>query len=282
MTDTAQYQCPTCGVDAACNCGVAPVPVGDRVAAFDKATPGQSTRTAGKALGISHEAVRKARNSGVNELTPDPDAKVIGADGKPYPATRPRAATIDQDSDDDNHIASPAPSDDNDDIASPAKIEENFLFALERISENARAFNKILKASALDREGAARINIAVERMMKKWRLFQSTLGKKIAPGSAPAIPPRVVIAPTEERDLKERAKRLGYKTRRCGTQYNLVRDGEDGAGFGGSIEGVTWWLDVIENKTPLQVSTACGIPLYQINGEGEATPALTTSSLNRG
>jgi hypothetical protein len=69
----------------------------------------------------------------------------------------------------------------------------------------------------------------------------------------------------QQRDLKERAARLGYKLRRRGTEYNLVD--YYGAGFGGAIESVIYWLDVIENKTPVQVSTACGMPLYEINGD---------------
>jgi hypothetical protein len=29
------------------------------------------------------------------------------------------------------------------------------------------------------------------------------------------------------------------------------------------------WLDVIEHKIPLQISTACGVPLFKINADDE-------------
>jgi hypothetical protein len=68
----------------------------------------------------------------------------------------------------------------------------------------------------------------------------------------------------EERDLKERAKRLGYKLKRRGQEYRLISD--DGAEYGGgSIEAMVWWLNVIEHKLPVQISTACGVPLFKIN-----------------
>lgn len=66
-----------------------------------------------------------------------------------------------------------------------------------------------------------------------------------------------------ERELKERAKRLGYKLKRRGTEYSLVDD--EGAGPSGTIEGIARWLDVIEHKLAVQFSTACGMPLFKIN-----------------
>jgi hypothetical protein len=65
-----------------------------------------------------------------------------------------------------------------------------------------------------------------------------------------------------ERELKERAKRLGYKLKRRGTEYSLVDD--EGAGPSGTIEGIARWLDVIEHKLAVQFSTACGMPLWKI------------------
>lgn len=65
-----------------------------------------------------------------------------------------------------------------DEIAAPEQIEDNILYAIQRINENARAFSKILRASALDREAVERINTAVDRMIQKWRSIQSTLEKK--------------------------------------------------------------------------------------------------------
>jgi hypothetical protein len=71
----------------------------------------------------------------------------------------------------------------------------------------------------------------------------------------------------QERDLKERARRLGYKLKRRGKDYSLI--GDDGAVCGShSIESMNWQLDVIEYKIPLQISTACGVPLFKINDDG--------------
>jgi hypothetical protein len=68
----------------------------------------------------------------------------------------------------------------------------------------------------------------------------------------------------QEIDMRERAARQGYKLRRRGTEYHFTD--EDGTGFGcGDIDGAIWWLDVIENKTPVQISTPCGLPMFKIN-----------------
>jgi ParB-like chromosome segregation protein Spo0J len=69
-------------------------------------------------------------------------------------------------------------SGDDGDIAPPEQIAENISYIIKRIDENARAVGKILKASALDREAVARINTAIDGMIKKWRSIQSTLEKK--------------------------------------------------------------------------------------------------------
>ena len=39
-------------------------------------------------LGVSEATVRRARREGSDNSEPDPDAKVIGKDGKSYPARR--------------------------------------------------------------------------------------------------------------------------------------------------------------------------------------------------
>lgn len=82
--------CFDCGAEtnAICNCGVAYVPKAvERVAAYDQANPGQSTRQAAADLGISKSEVSRARQSPVPSGTPD--TTVIGRDGKSYPATQP-------------------------------------------------------------------------------------------------------------------------------------------------------------------------------------------------
>jgi hypothetical protein len=76
---------------------------------------------------------------------------------------------------------------DDDEMAAPAQIEDNVLYAIQRINENARVFSTILKASALNREAAGRINTALERMIQKWRSIQSTLEKKGARSVAPRV-----------------------------------------------------------------------------------------------
>ena len=65
-----------------------------------------------------------------------------------------------------------------DEIAAPEVIEDNLLYGIARASENAKAYNKIAKASALDREAAERISTAIERMIQKWRSVQLALAKK--------------------------------------------------------------------------------------------------------
>jgi hypothetical protein len=78
--------------------------------------------------------------------------------------------------------------------------------------------------------------------------------------------------------IRERAKRLGFKLSRRGQEYNLT--GPDGTGIGGmSLDGVNSWLDVIEHKLPVQISSPCGTPLFRINDKaaeadhgGEAAP----------
>jgi hypothetical protein len=70
---------PACGVDAGCNCGAAVVSKSQRIADYDAANPGKSTRQLAEALGdVSHVAVHHARkNSGVKDLTPEDDRPTI-------------------------------------------------------------------------------------------------------------------------------------------------------------------------------------------------------------
>jgi hypothetical protein len=79
--------CWDCGseTNATCTCGVAYLPkAAERVAEYDKANPGQSTRQAAADLGISNKTVSQARQQApVTEVTP---ATVTGRDGKTYPA----------------------------------------------------------------------------------------------------------------------------------------------------------------------------------------------------
>jgi hypothetical protein len=93
----ARLQCTKCGAEAnaTCNCGEAYLPAAMRVAEYDKANPGKSTREAAADLGISNKTVSKAR--GVTGVTPE---TVTGRDGKTYKAKRePYQAAPDYDDD---------------------------------------------------------------------------------------------------------------------------------------------------------------------------------------
>jgi hypothetical protein len=81
----ARYECPKCGNN--CQCGVPYVPKTVRVAEYDKANPGKSTRQAAAELGLSKSEVGRARSSRVPDGTPD---TITGRDGKNYPAAKPR------------------------------------------------------------------------------------------------------------------------------------------------------------------------------------------------
>ena len=62
------------------------VPVHQRVAEYDKANPGQSTRQAAGDLGVSQSEVQRSRQSREPSGSPE---MVTGKDGKQYPARRP-------------------------------------------------------------------------------------------------------------------------------------------------------------------------------------------------
>jgi hypothetical protein len=85
--------CEGCGseTDATCSCGKPYVPAAARVAEYDAANPGKSTRDAAADLGVSNATVSRAR--GVTCVTPQ---AVTGHDGKTYPAARAekKAASI--------------------------------------------------------------------------------------------------------------------------------------------------------------------------------------------
>jgi hypothetical protein len=90
---------------------------------------------------------------------------------------------------DDDAAAADTPDNSESEFAPPEQIEENVLFAIARVADNARAVRKILKAPALDREAFTRINTAIDEMIKKWRSIQSTLEgapRKLAPAALAA------------------------------------------------------------------------------------------------
>lgn len=77
--------CSACGAhgEGTCACGAPYVLAKQRVAEYDKTTPGRSTRQAAADLGVSNKTVSKAR-ARVTPVTP----QVTGRDGKKYPAKR--------------------------------------------------------------------------------------------------------------------------------------------------------------------------------------------------
>jgi hypothetical protein len=75
----ARKPCSASGVDAGCNCGAAVVSKSQRIAKYDKANPGKSTRQVAEKLGdVSHMAVNRARQtSGATSVTPEDDRPTI-------------------------------------------------------------------------------------------------------------------------------------------------------------------------------------------------------------
>jgi len=72
--------CSACGagVDAACGCGAAYVPAGERAAKAVKDNPGKSDRAIAAELGVSNKTVSRARAT----VSCDTVAKRTGRDGK--------------------------------------------------------------------------------------------------------------------------------------------------------------------------------------------------------
>lgn len=112
------------------------------------------------------------------------------------------------------------------------------------------------------------------------------------PQPEPEKPTRMDRSPSilDFKEIKERAFRLGYQmTRRRGAggsySYNLTQiDDDSGVGFGASnLKAVNEWLDVYEYKIPVQISSACGTPMFQINADAPMPPdELIPEFLKRG
>lgn len=79
----ANFICPKCGVDAACDCGVAPI---ERAKAAVIANPQMSNRAIAAEIGVHYVTVHRARGkAGVSPATTD---KRIGRDGRAYKPTK--------------------------------------------------------------------------------------------------------------------------------------------------------------------------------------------------
>lgn len=127
-------------------------------------------------LGCNEKRIRKLREWAEDGFVDLPNSRYKRNSS---PATNATLETNDNsESDAVEHDEDGVVIDGESDIVSPDQVEDNILYALQRINENARAFSKILRASALDREAVERINTAVDRMIHKWRSIQSTLEKK--------------------------------------------------------------------------------------------------------
>jgi hypothetical protein len=96
---TLPYECQNCGAAAraACNCGVAYVPAGERAAAAVAANPEKSDRAIAEEIGTSHTTVQNARKATGNLL---PVEKRTGRDGKKrkQPARKSKRASADLES----------------------------------------------------------------------------------------------------------------------------------------------------------------------------------------
>jgi hypothetical protein len=178
----ARLQCTECGAEAnaSCNCGKPYVPAAIRVAEYDKATPGKSTRAAAADLGVSNFTVSKARQSGVSHLTPE---TVVGLDGKTYKAksNAPKAIAA---APAPKTIAEPPPVTESvpdvieeEEIADAAQIEDNIIHCMERVNHHVPMFKKHIKLSAFDREAKERISAAIDSTIQKLRSVQSVLAK---------------------------------------------------------------------------------------------------------
>jgi hypothetical protein len=64
------------------------------------------------------------------------------------------------------------------DMVCPEVLTDDILFSIERINHNVRAWKKLTKLAALDRQTAERIDFAIKGMIHKWRLLQLTLARK--------------------------------------------------------------------------------------------------------
>lgn len=110
MTTTAhakpeKLRCSDCGQTAACDCGAEYIPASVYARLALERNPGKSTRALAAATGVGKSTVDRLR--GVPNGTPDDpddpdgpdgpdgdgDAKVIGIDGKSYPARRKRTSS---------------------------------------------------------------------------------------------------------------------------------------------------------------------------------------------
>jgi hypothetical protein len=73
-------------------------------------------------------------------------------------------------------------------------------------------------------------------------------------------------ATPEELDLKKRVARHNCKLRRRGDLYTLIPSDGEGS-VEGSFENIESWIrTVLEDRREIHITTACGMPLYTING----------------
>jgi len=79
--EAIRYYCPKCGVDAACDCGVAPIA---RAETYAAANPTASVREIAAATGAGRGTAHRAKAAVVPSGT-----ITLGLGGKPYPAFRP-------------------------------------------------------------------------------------------------------------------------------------------------------------------------------------------------
>ena len=91
-----KLRCSACGLTASCDCGAEYIPASAYARMALRRNPEKSNVALAVEAGVSSETVRRLRQAGGDaNASPDagstfvePDAKVIGLDGKSYPAQR--------------------------------------------------------------------------------------------------------------------------------------------------------------------------------------------------
>jgi hypothetical protein len=84
-------------------------------------------------------------------------------------------------------------------------------------------------------------------------------------------------------ELRKRAAKLGYKVRKRSGKYQLIGiERGDRGSRAENLEGLELWLDYLEGKRALQITTVCGMPISD-NSEAwlAANPGSTMEDFER-
>jgi hypothetical protein len=64
----------------------------------------------------------------------------------------------------------------------------------------------------------------------------------------------------DEQTVRTQAKRHGYKLRKRGEEYWLLKGG---SATSGDLEATAAWLAMLESDRPIEMRTACGMLLWR-------------------